>query len=58
MEENSSAYLLGVGGWEISRYILVGEIPGSMGKQVGWRRGITVCTCVVGEGSRTHVLVG
>ena len=36
---------------------VVGEIPGSMGKQVGWRRGISVCTCVVGEGSRTHVLV-
>ena len=37
---------------------MVGEIQGSMGKQVGWRRGISVCTCVVGEGSRTHVFVG
>ena len=37
---------------------MVGEIPGSMGKQVGWRRGISVCTCVIGEGSRTHVFVG
>ena len=36
---------------------VVGEIPGSMGKQVGWIRAIFVCTCVVGEGSRTHVFV-
>ena len=37
---------------------VVGEIPGSMGKLVGWRIGISVCICVVGEGSRTHMFVG
>ena len=58
MKENSRAYLLELEDGRSQGICVVGEIPGSMGKQVGLRRGITVCTCVVGEGSRTHMFVG
>ena len=50
-----------VGSWrmKISGYIyVVGEIPVSMGKRVGGGRGISLCKCVVGEDTRTHVFLG
>ena len=50
-----------VGSWRMRNlwlYICSGGDPVSMGKRLGVGRGISLCKCVVGEDTKTHVFLG